>query len=81
VDGIGVIALTVGLMTALSPKGNPTLEDPTMRRLGWVLVAVSFLLLVAGTLAPPLLANDQAPTAPSGPAPDYPEKHTVPTPM
>ena len=65
-DGVGVIALTVGLVIALSPQAHA--GDPTIRRLGWVLAAASLLLLLTGTLGPPASANGQAPTAPSGAA-------------
>jgi hypothetical protein len=54
VDGLGVIALVVGLAVALSPPaGVAGGRDATTVAWAWVLVAVSVLLLLAAALAPP----------------------------
>jgi len=73
VNAIGVLALLAGLWLALTPKGHPAVEeDPTMRGLGWVLAAVSLLLVLTGTLAPPVTWYDQAPAPPTAASPNYP---------
>jgi len=65
-DAIGVIGLIVGLVIALSPKARlAVLRDPTTHRLGWVLVAVSSVLILTSTLIAPPTAHHQAPTAPA----------------
>jgi cellobiose-specific phosphotransferase system component IIC len=61
-----MIGLIVGLVIVLSPKAHlAALRDATIWGLGWVLVAVSVLLLLTNTLAAPPTAHDQAPTAPA----------------
>jgi hypothetical protein len=79
-DAAGVIGLIAGLTLALSPKGRAARWDPSLRRLGWVLAAVSVLLLLTDTVAPPATAEDQVPTAPNDPrATHYPVTPVVST--
>jgi hypothetical protein len=54
VDGLGVIALIVGLTVALSPPvraGGG--RDTTTVAWAWALVAVASVLILAAALAPP----------------------------
>jgi hypothetical protein len=67
VDGLGVIGLAVGLWISLA---TPTRRDALQRALpvalGWLLVAMCGVLLLAGTLSPP--ATMQGPVSQSGAA-------------
>jgi len=54
VDGLGVIALIVGLAVALSPPMRAAGDrDTTTAAWAWVLVAVASVLILAAALAPP----------------------------
>jgi hypothetical protein len=53
VDGLGVIALIVGLAVALSPPVRAGDRDTTTAAWAWVLVAVASVLILAAALAPP----------------------------
>jgi hypothetical protein len=53
VDGLGVIALIVGLAVALSPPVRAGDRDTTTAVWAWVLVAVASVLILAAALAPP----------------------------
>jgi len=74
-DAVGVIGLIVGLVIALSPKAHlAVLRDRTMRRPGWVFVAVCTVLILTSTLAAPPTAHHQVPSAPAPQRP-YPALH------
>jgi hypothetical protein len=54
VDELGVIALVAGLWIALAQPPGPGVGRSTYpARLGWLLVGLSMVLLLTGTLSPP----------------------------
>ena len=66
-DGLGVIGLAVGLWISLAtPTRRDALQRALPAALGWLLVAMCGVLLLAGTLSPP--ATMQSPVSQSGAA-------------
>jgi hypothetical protein len=61
VDGLGVIGLAVGLWISLAtPTRRDALQRALPAALGWLLVAMCGVLLLAGTLSPPVTIQSQA---------------------
>jgi len=65
-DELGVIGLVAGLWIALaqpSSAGAGVSSNAYPSRLGWLLVGMSGVLLLTGSLAPPSTASDPTPVS------------------
>jgi hypothetical protein len=73
VDELGVIALVAGLWIALAqPPGPGVGHSAYPARLGWLLVGLSMVLLLTGTLSPPSRVSSADPVTRPGCGPACP---------